>query len=141
MERSLRLRMILLAVGVLFCVATLLPTVVGSDQLPSWFNYLFSSKISPGTDIAGGSRFVYTIDLDKAIDDRSSELKRDIDAKLADEATKGAVTTPSGPGIPNGAVSVFVEDATKRKKISDDIRSSYGKNISDRPCVAPYDKD
>jgi preprotein translocase subunit SecD len=136
MDRSLRLRMIMLAVGVVFCVATLLPTLVPRDQLPSWFTYLFSSEIAPGTDIAGGSRFVYSIDLDKAVDDKASEIKRDLETKFSEDGIKGTVKTPAADvDVPIGSVTVIVDDATKRDGVDKQVRSDYGGTITSRPCT------
>jgi preprotein translocase subunit SecD len=137
MDRSLRLRFIVLVVGVVFCVASLLPTLVPKDQLPTWFNYLFASKIAPGTDIAGGSRFVYSIDLDKAVDDKASEVKRDLESKLSDEGTKALIKTPAADdatGVPVGAVTIIVEDATKRDAVEKTVMADYSGTVTKRTC-------
>src|SRR5262245_26136384 len=139
MDRSLKLRAIILTLGILFCVATLLPTVFAADQLPPWFGKLFSSRIALGTDIAGGARFVYSIDLDKAVDDKASDIKRDLEAKLSDDNIKGTVKTPA---YPVGAVTVIVDDAGKRDQISKLISSDYGDTVVTRDCaVDPNPRD
>jgi preprotein translocase subunit SecD len=132
MDRSLRLRTILLVVIFLFCVATLIPSVVPKNQLPSWFNWAFSSKIALGTDIAGGARFVYSIDLDKAIDDKASEIKRNLETIFLEDGIKGTVRTPA---VPVGAVTVVVDDATKRDQVDKLIVSNYGDQIVRRECA------
>jgi preprotein translocase subunit SecD len=140
MDRSLRWRSIILLVILLFCVATLIPSVVPNSQLPSWFKTLFSSRIALGTDIAGGSRFEYSIDLDKAVDDKASEIKRDLEATLAEDGIKGTVKAPSGADIPVGAVTVIVDDATKVDAVKKRIDSEYGGGREPiavtRPCAA-----
>jgi len=135
MDRSLRVRSIILVLGLLFCVATLLPSILTKDQLPPWFRSVFSSRIALGTDIDGGSRFVYSIDLDKAVDDKASEIKRDIEAKFADDKVKGLVKAPSGPNIPIGAVTVVLEDTAKRDQIAKQIKADYSDIIVERTCV------
>jgi preprotein translocase subunit SecD len=135
MDRSLKLRTIILVLVTLFCVATLLPSLVNKDELPSWFKTLFSTRIALGTDIDGGSRFVYSIDLDRAVDDKASDIKRDLEAKLSDDGIKGTVKAPSGQKIPVGAVTVIIEDPTKRDQIAKVIASDYGDTVIDRTCA------
>ena len=77
MDRSLKWRTLALLVGLLLCVGVLAPTWPGTASLPSWFP--FKKKISLGLDLQGGMHIVYSIDLDKAVDDKASELKRDLE--------------------------------------------------------------
>ena len=138
MDRSLRTRTIILALIVLFCVASLMPSVVPGDQLPSWYKTLFSSKIALGTDIAGGARFVYSIDLDKAVDDKASEIKRDLEAKMSEDKVKGLIKTPA---VPVGAVTVVVDDAAKREEMAKLVQSDYGDTVVTRDCAPGDPKD
>jgi preprotein translocase subunit SecD len=140
MDRSLRLRTIALVLILIFCVASLLPSIVPKDQLPSWFRTLFSSQIALGTDIDGGSRFTYSIDLGKAVDDKASDLKRDFESKLTEDGLKGIVKAPSSGGeIPVGAVTIILEDQTKVDTLKKQIFSELGTGrepvIVERPCA------
>ena len=83
MDRSLKWRTVLLLVGVLLCVGLLAPTWPGSDVLPSWFP--FKKKIGLGLDLQGGVHIVYSIALDRAVDDKASDIKRDLEARFADD--------------------------------------------------------
>src|SRR5512134_1529505 len=107
MDRSLKWRTFVLVVMTLLSVAVLLPTFMPKGKLPGWYTNLFSGRMSMGLDLQGGLHLVYSIDLDKAVDDRASELKRDIESRLAEDKIKGSVTTPRSP---LGAVTVRVDD-------------------------------
>ncbi len=141
MDRSLKLRTALLFVITLFCIATLIPSFAPKGSLPPWFTKVFSSRMSLGLDLQGGLHLVYSIDLDKAIDDRASELKRDIEARLVDEGVKGAVKTPA---TPLGAVTVLVDDPGKRPLvmswIDKDYRGARGDEITMLDCPATEPK-
>ena len=82
MDRSLRWRTLGLLAIVALCVLSLLPTVLGKKQLPPWYGKFFSSEIQLGLDLQGGLHIEYSIDLDKAVDDKASEIKRDIEWTL-----------------------------------------------------------
>ncbi|NVB83750.1 MAG: protein translocase subunit SecD [Kofleriaceae bacterium] len=141
MDRSLKWRTALLFVVTVLCIATLIPSFVPKGQLPTWFTRVFSSRMSYGLDLQGGLHLVYSIDLDKAIDDRASELKRDIESRMVDEGVKGAVKTPS---MPLGAVTVLVDDAAKRPLVMSwldkDYRGAKGDELTMLDCPAAEPK-
>ena len=126
MDRSLKWRTLVLIAGTLFCLATLAPTFM-PQQLPKWFSYVFKSKMSWGLDLQGGLHLVYSIDLNKAVDDRASEMKRDLETRFADDNIKATVKTPREP---LGAVTVIVDDATKKDSVHATIDSDYRDTIS-----------
>src|SRR5512140_1106339 len=130
MDRSLKWRTVALLVGLLLCAGLLAPTWPGSSSLPSWFP--FKKKISLGLDLQGGMHIVYSIDLDKAVDDKASELKRDLESRFADEKLDAKVKTPSRP---LGAVTILLPDDKKKAEIESQIHSDYGNTIQDRDCV------
>ncbi len=131
MDRSLRLRSFGLAAIVIFCVIYLLPTMLESRSLPSWFGTVFDKKITLGLDLQGGAQFVYTIDLDKAVDDKASDVKRDIEAKLEEKGIKGSV---SNPAIAAGAIAVKLEDPARRDEATKLVVSDYGDVITPMTC-------
>src|SRR5690349_17934422 len=99
MDRSLKLRTTFLVVGVLFCIAVLLPSF-GSfvkDSFPPWAQHLLGKPINLGLDLQGGKHIVYNIALSKAIDDKASEFKRDLESQFTDAKIDALVTTPSKP--------------------------------------------
>jgi preprotein translocase subunit SecD len=133
MDRSLKWRTAALVIVTLLCVGIVLPSFISRDQLPTWFNKVFTSKMSMGLDLQGGLHLVYSIDLDKAVDDRASELKRDIESRFAEDNTKGTVRTPAAP---LGAVTVSLEDGTKLAEVKNSIQKDYGDTIVSIPCPA-----
>ena len=144
MDRSLKWRTVALLVGLLLCAGLLAPTWPGSASLPSWFP--FKKKISLGLDLQGGMHIVYGIDLDRAVDDKASDIKRDLEARFTDDKIDAKVKAPApaigqngAPDIPLGAVAVYdIKDDKKRPEIESQVRADYGDTIQDRPC-APSD--
>ncbi len=126
MDRSLKWRTIALLAGIIGCVLSLAPSI---DAVPNW--YPMKKKITLGLDLKGGYHFVYSIDLDKAVDDRASDIKRDLDSRFADEKIQATVKTPPNPV---GAVTVVLTDANKRAAVEAAIRSDYGDTIVNRAC-------
>jgi preprotein translocase subunit SecD len=132
MERSLKWRTVALVAILLYCVAILTPSFSASkgfvsaarDALPNFlYKGLFGKKINLGLDLQGGLQIVYSIDLDKAIDDRAAEIKRDLESRLTDEhADKTAVKTPSHP---LGGVVVLAESPAIRDKVKSWVESDY----------------
>jgi preprotein translocase subunit SecD len=132
MDRSLKWRTIALVVGLLLCAALLAPSLLGADALPSWFP--FQKKISLGLDLQGGVHIEYSIALDRAIDDKASEIKRDLEARFADDHTDAKVKLPAALG----AVTVIPADAKKKAEIEGQINTDYRDIILPRAC-APED--
>lgn len=131
MDRSLKWRTIVLVLITIVSVCILLPSFVPRGDLPPWFTKIFSSRMSWGLDLQGGVHLVYSIDLDKAVDDRAGELKRDIEARFAEDNIKGTVRTPA---MPLGAVTVTLEDGTKKAEVQRQLQSDYGDTITMLTC-------
>ncbi len=132
MERSLKWRTLALIGSIVLCICTLAPSFI-PEKLPSWF--FWEKKINLGLDLQGGLHIVYSIDLDRAVDDKATEIKRDLDARFADEKIKAVVKTLESPV---GGVTVVIEDASKLAQVKAAVTSDYGKDITDRAC-APTD--
>jgi preprotein translocase subunit SecD len=135
MDRSLKWRTVALLVGLLLCAGLLAPTWPGSDSLPSWFP--FKKKISLGLDLQGGVHIVYSIALDRAVDDKASDIKRDLEARFVDDHVDAKVKLPAALG----AVTVVLSgpDAAKKKpEIESQINADYRDIINPRTC-APDD--
>ncbi len=133
MDRSLKWRTIILLVITLGCVGILTPNFVDKDQLPSWFPFK-NTRLSMGLDLQGGTHIVYSIDLDKAVDDRASEIKRDLESRFADDATMKQKPVVKTPPTPIGAVTVIMPDAASRGAIEGQVKSDYGKTVETRDC-------
>src|SRR5687767_9556568 len=137
MDRSLVKRTIALIFITIIGVCILLPTFLPRGALPSFLTdtpvlkWVFSSRMSWGLDLQGGLHLVYSIDLDKAVDDRASELKRDIESSLVEGGIKGSVRTPSQP---LGAVTINLTDATKLDEVKKTLESTYGDTITMLDC-------
>jgi preprotein translocase subunit SecD len=131
MDRSLKWRTLALIASCLLCVGVLIPSFVDKDALPGWFPW--SKKINLGLDLQGGLHIVYSIDLDKAVDDKASDIKRDLESRFADEKTAAIVKSPSSP---LGAVVVTITDAAKREPALAAINSDYGKDTTPYDCPA-----
>jgi len=119
----------MLLLGVLLCAGLLAPTWPGSDSLPSWFP--FKKKISLGLDLQGGMHLVYTIALDRAVDDKASEIKNDLEARFTEEKVNATVKTPTSQ---TGAVTILLPDGTKKAEIESRVHSDFGDTIENRDC-------
>ncbi|HEV7556677.1 MAG TPA: protein translocase subunit SecD, partial [Kofleriaceae bacterium] len=128
MDRSLKWRFLALLGIVLFCGGELLPTFVDRTSLPDWFP--FKAPINLGLDLQGGTHVVYRIDLDKAVDDRASDIKRDLDSRFTDDKTQAVVKTPD-----LGLVAVTFPDDKKFADIRQIMKTDYGKDVDESdPC-------
>ncbi len=132
MDRKIKWRTFWLAVLTLFAVLTLVPSMADQEKLPTWFSDTFNSRIKLGLDLQGGLHIVYSIDLDKAVDDQATQVKRDVETQLADLKIKGRVSTPR---TPRGAVSLILEDAADMSKIPADMFEAFKGIIVDRECT------
>ena len=70
-------------------------------------------KINLGLDLQGGLHLVYSIDLNKAIDDKASDIKRDLESKFIDDKVKATVKTPLDV---LGGITVIAPDAASRTR-------------------------
>ena len=132
MERKVKWRTFWLVALIGLSVMTLVPSFVARDQLPSWFSGIFNTRINYGLDLQGGLHIVYSIDLDKAVDDKASELKRDMEAQLEELGIKGRVSTPP---TPVGAVNVILEDAKNVEQIQSRVARDYDEIVAMRDCA------
>src|SRR6266568_8709592 len=137
MERSLRIKTIVLLALVLVSGTYLIPTFVSEDHLPAWFTRIFDKRVKLGLDLQGGLHIVYRVDLDKVIDDKAGELKRDLEAKLADQKILAHVETPRpnpAARIPLGALIIVPKDEANAKKIDDKFLDDYGDMLVKGEC-------
>ena len=133
MDRSLKWRSFFLVVIAALSFMMLMPTIFSSRQLPLWFTQVFNRKIQLGLDIQGGLHIVYSIDLNKAVDDKATEIKRELEAKLTDTKIKGKVTTPLHP---IGAVDVVLDSPKDKARVEGDFLKPYDEIVVKRECDA-----
>ena len=133
MDRKTRWRTFWLLVLVVLSVAVLVPSVVPSDRVPSWVNKFFNKKVQLGLDLQGGLHIVYGIDLNKAVDDKAAELKRDFEADIATNKISAKVSTPL---TPIGAVTITATSAEELAKVNEAFLKPYVEVVIKRDCPA-----
>jgi preprotein translocase subunit SecD len=139
MDRNLKWRTFWLALLTIVAVLVLLPSF--TDQTPGWLNKAFNRKVQLGLDLQGGWHIVYSIDLNKAVDDKAGDIKRDLESRIEDEKGEPIEARVATPPTARGALAVFLDakDEGKRTKDGDKIRSflkDYDEVIESRACSA-----
>ncbi len=147
MDRNLKWRTIGLVGLVVYCLFTLAPSFSPRNSLPGWFHTedesgnvkgLFQKKINLGLDLKGGLHIIYSIDLDRAVDDKASEIKRDVDSKFADMADKDKawkdMVKTATPGVPVGTVIVRVANPAKKAEVENLVMADYRDVAETKPC-------
>ena len=134
MDRSLRWRTISLTGLLVFCVCMLLPSFVSKDTLPDWFTGIFSKKINYGLDIQGGVHLTYSIALDRAVDDKASEIKRDLDQRFETTRSGRARSTVTTRSPPVGTVVVKIKDPSKKAEVEKMVLADYKDVAGTVPC-------
>ena len=114
-------------------ICTLVPSLVSSKSLPTWFSDAFSNKVQLGLDLQGGLQIVYSVDLDKAVDDKASEIKRDLDDVLLEDKLTAKVKTPL---TPVGAVTITADDPAVLEKVKKSYLGDYDETLVSRDCPA-----
>ena len=137
MDRKTKWRSFWLALLAVIAVLTLLPSLVPSKKLPRWYKNFFDSEVRLGLDLQGGLHIVYSIDLDKAVDDLAVQAKRDIEASLSELKLKGRATTPR---TPRGAVSLVLENSADLDKLPGDLLSAFDEQLVTRECTENADR-
>jgi len=115
MDRKVKWRTFWLAVLSVLAISTLVPSLVPSESMPPWFSRFFHKKVQLGLDLQGGLHITYSLDLDKAVEDKATEIRRDLTTQLEDMKIEGTVTTPLKP---RGAVYVTVKNDADLAKVS-----------------------
>jgi preprotein translocase subunit SecD len=131
MDRSLRWKSLFLFALVVLSVLYLLPS--SGQKLPPWYEKAFSNKVELGLDLQGGLHIVYGVDLDRVVDDKAGEIKRDLDDRLAEKGLKAEVKTPR---TPIGSVFIIPEKAEDKAKIDSGFLSDYTDSLDKVECPA-----
>jgi preprotein translocase subunit SecD len=137
MDRNIKWRTFWLALLTVLAVLVLLPTI--TDSTPPWLRKAFSRKVQLGLDLQGGWHIVYSIDLNRAVDDKAQDIKRDLETSIEDEKGDPIEARVINPPTVRGGVTVLLQakDPAKRDKDRDKIKSflkDYDEVLVSRSC-------
>src|SRR5688572_18392806 len=102
MDRNIKWRTFWLALLTVIAVLVLLPSA--TDSTPPWLRKAFSKKVQLGLDLQGGWHIVYSIDLNRAVDDKSQDIKRDLESSIEDEKGEAIEARVINPPTVRGGV-------------------------------------
>ena len=97
MDRKTRWRTFWLGLVTASAIVFLIPTLVPSERIPLWFQDIYNKRIIQGLDLQGGLHIVYSLDLDRAVDDRATDIRRDLETVLEERGIDATVFTPRRP--------------------------------------------
>ena len=137
MERKTKRRLLWLLLLTALSVVVLLPSVLPKGTLPSSIARVFDKKIQLGLDLKGGRHIVYGIALERAVEDKATEVRRSLTAKLEELKLEGRVTTPR---LPLGAVRIVMGSAENLGRIDDAFLSDYTDVVKVNDCPEGVDK-
>ena len=133
MDRKTKWRTFWLGLLVVLAVCTLLPSVAPKGTLPPWFTGVFNKRVQLGLDLQGGLHVTYSLDLDRAVEDKATELKREFEASLEDLKVKGTVANRQ----PRGSIDIIVDDAKDAARIkADTFLKDYNEFLNKVECPA-----
>jgi preprotein translocase subunit SecD len=127
-----KLRWKTLSLFVLICLAllTLLPSL--GVPLPGFLGQAFNdTKIQLGLDLQGGLHIVYGVNLDKVVDDKADEIRRDVQDRLVEEKVEAKVETLRSP---LGSVVITPKNAADMTKIKEHFLTDYKDVLEDMTC-------
>ena len=107
---------------VVVAVLILIPSFIGQSNVPSWMPDVLKRRVQYGLDLQGGLHMVYSIDLDQAVDDKASGIKRGLEADLVAKKIGGRVSNPLEP---RGAVTLYVDDPANKDQMKKFIDETY----------------
>src|SRR6188768_4127854 len=133
MERALRWKTFILLGLVVLAVTYLVPSVTGEGFGP------FDKRVKLGLDLQGGLHLVYRVNLDKVIDDKAGELRRDIEAQLVEQKIDARVETPQAnpeAGVPLGAVIIVPGKAggDVAAKLKTSLLEDHAETLTEMDC-------
>ncbi|MBI3070841.1 MAG: protein translocase subunit SecD [Deltaproteobacteria bacterium] len=127
MERSWYWKSGIVAIVAVYAILYSLPSIVDPDcdpaaapeirsaceksrVLPDWYTKIFSRRVTLGLDLKGGMHLIYTVKVDKAIEDRVDGLTGEMQAELV---KKGAVVEKAARRPGSFKVDVKLKEAAK----------------------------
>ncbi len=143
MDRKTKWRTFWLGMLVVLAFLSLVPTITG--EAPRWFPKFLQKKVQLGLDLQGGLHIVYSINLQKAVEDKATEIKRDLESQIEDaKGDKIGAKLVLAADLEGGVnVTLTGADEAKRKQDRDRIKSfltDYDEVVETRDCpegVAP----
>ena len=123
MKKTLKWRVILLAVATVLAVLFFLPSLPLFEGFPSFWKKVFPSKpITLGLDLQGGIHLVLGVQGDKAVENFVDRAADDI-AVLLSQKGINIISAKRGDAI--AGLAVRYQDATKGKDIISEIKKYY----------------
>jgi preprotein translocase subunit SecD len=140
MDRSLKWRTFFLIAITALSLLMLVPTMAARGTLPPWFANVFNRKLQLGLDLQGGLHIIYSIDLEKAVDDKASDIRREVETRMGEAKLTGQVSTPVRP---IGAVNVVLDDGSKKGQVRQDFLAGLFEDgvVAERDCPADVPAD
>ncbi|HTM21734.1 MAG TPA: protein translocase subunit SecD [Kofleriaceae bacterium] len=144
MDRNIKWRTFWLALLTVLAVMVLMPSI--TDSTPPWMRRMFSRKVQLGLDLQGGWHIVYSIDLNRAVDDKAQDIKRDLETSIDDEKGAAIEARVLNPPTVRGGLTVVLQgkDQAKRDQDRDKIKSyldDYDEVLVSRDCETPPEQD
>jgi preprotein translocase subunit SecD len=141
MDRKTKWRTFWLGLLTVLALLTLVPSV--TDQSPVWLQRIFNKKVQLGLDLQGGVHIVYSINLQKAVEDKATEIKRDLETQIDDASgDKVEARLTSATDIQGGVnIRLLADDKAKRDKDLAKIKSfltDYDEVIESRDCPEAF---
>ncbi|HUH05640.1 MAG TPA: protein translocase subunit SecD [Kofleriaceae bacterium] len=137
MDRKIKWRTFWLGLMALVAVVSLVPTL--TQETPQWVPGPLQKKVQLGLDLQGGLHIVYSINLQKAVEDKATDIKRDIETQVEDAKGEALEVKVSSATDITGGVNVALLGATPEKRDSDKKRvqsflTDYDEEIETRAC-------
>jgi preprotein translocase subunit SecD len=126
MERSWWWKAALYGAAIVLAVLYLVPTVVPSEQLPSFFQKYFNKRIQLGLDLKGGLHLVYEVNVEKAVASKVDRLANDVDDALK---KKGAEFTVVRSGRDDIAITFKVPG--EMAKLDDELLKPFRRDLDE----------
>ena len=101
MIKSVKVRLVIVAISVIMALVYLFPTITGGN-LPSWWGKVFpTDQIHLGLDLQGGVHLLMEVDVEKALQASTDRLAESLKRMLKDEKIKVVDITQSETGVLN----------------------------------------
>lgn len=142
MDRKTKWRSFWLAMLTVLAVLLLIPSLV--PQTPTWYPEPLNKKIQLGLDLQGGLHIVYGINLQKAVEDKATEIKRDVEAQMEDAAGDPIEARLTNSTDILGGVNIKLLAAEQSKRDADlgkikSFLTDYDEVVESRTCPEGYE--
>lgn len=128
MERSWWWKAIGHLLLIVVAAAYLVPTLVGEERLPGWYNKYVKAKLQLGLDLQGGIHLVYEVEVDKAVSDKADRLAADLEERLLRDKKLTGVQVSRDD---RDEISVRCTNAKDLDQIDRRFLSEFGSNLDE----------